>query len=48
VFYGERLLTSDNPEAEQDRRLFQRLGIAFETVVERDQMQPRGCHKQAI
>jgi biotin synthase len=48
VFYGERLLTSDNPEAEQDRRLFQRLGIAFETVVERDRSEPRGCHKQAV
>ncbi len=27
IFYGERLLTTDNPEQERDRRLFQRLGI---------------------
>ncbi|SOC23570.1 biotin synthase BioB [Alloalcanivorax xenomutans] len=27
IFYGERLLTTDNPEATHDRQLFQRLGI---------------------
>jgi biotin synthase len=27
IFYGERLLTTPNPEANQDRQLFQRLGI---------------------
>src|SRR5690606_14971536 len=27
IFYGERLLTTDNPEADHDTRLFQRLGI---------------------
>ncbi len=27
VFFGERLLTTDNPELQADRRLFQRLGI---------------------
>jgi biotin synthase len=27
IFYGERLLTTDNPEQERDRRLFRRLGI---------------------
>jgi biotin synthase len=27
IFYGERLLTTDNPEADHDRRLFDRLGI---------------------
>ena len=27
MFYGEQLLTTENPAAEQDRRLFQRLGI---------------------
>jgi biotin synthase len=30
MFYGERLLTTDNPEADADRRLFQRLGLNFE------------------
>ena len=27
IFYGERLLTTDNPEATHDRQLFNRLGI---------------------
>ena len=27
IFYGERLLTTDNPEADRDRQLFDRLGI---------------------
>ena len=27
VFYGEKLLTTGNPDVEQDRRLFERLGI---------------------
>lgn len=27
IFYGEKLLTTDNPETDRDRRLFERLGI---------------------
>ena len=27
IFYGEKLLTTGNPEADQDRRLFDRLGL---------------------
>jgi len=27
IFYGEQLLTTPNPEADEDRRLFERLGI---------------------
>lgn len=27
IFYGDKLLTTDNPEADHDRQLFQRLGI---------------------
>jgi len=27
IFYGEKLLTTDNPEADHDRELFQKLGI---------------------
>jgi biotin synthase len=34
VFYGERLLTTGNPEADRDRALFGRLGIAFEEHVD--------------
>ncbi len=29
IFYGERLLTTDNTEADEDRQLFKRLGIRF-------------------
>jgi len=32
IFYGEKLLTTDNPAAEHDERLFARLGIQAETV----------------
>jgi biotin synthase len=32
LFYGERLLTTPNPEADHDRRLFARLGIEAETA----------------
>ena len=32
IFYGDRLLTTDNPEANQDLDLFQRLGIRFEAA----------------
>ncbi|OFW85578.1 MAG: biotin synthase BioB [Alphaproteobacteria bacterium RIFCSPHIGHO2_01_FULL_40_8] len=28
IFYGEKLLTTSNPEMERDRRLFEKLGIA--------------------
>jgi len=34
IFYGERLLTTDNPETERDRALFQRLGLYMEQRVE--------------
>ena len=27
IFYGERLLTTENPETDRDRRLFQQLGV---------------------
>ncbi len=27
IFYGERLLTTDNPDTDHDRRLFERLGL---------------------
>ncbi len=34
MFYGERLLTTDNPEADADRKLFNRLGLNFEETQE--------------
>ncbi|MBI5040126.1 MAG: biotin synthase, partial [Gammaproteobacteria bacterium] len=27
IFYGERLLTTENPERDHDHRLFERLGL---------------------
>jgi len=48
VFYGERLLTTDNPEALKDRQLFERLGIDFEAVQAKDPNQPRACHRAAL
>ncbi|MDX1609742.1 MAG: biotin synthase BioB [Halofilum sp. (in: g-proteobacteria)] len=32
IFYGEKLLTTENPETDHDRALFARLGIQAETV----------------
>ena len=31
IFYGERLLTTDNPAADHDRTLFARLGMQMES-----------------
>ncbi|MCP1727959.1 biotin synthase [Natronospira proteinivora] len=32
IFYGDKLLTTDNPEADADQQLFQRLGLRPEAV----------------
>ncbi len=32
IFYGEKLLTADNPEPEEDNRLLQRLGLERESL----------------
>jgi biotin synthase len=42
MFYGERLLTTDNPETDRDRKLFSRLGIEMEKV-EDEQEAARVC-----
>ncbi|MCP3663214.1 MAG: biotin synthase BioB [Gammaproteobacteria bacterium] len=34
MFYGDRLLTTDNPEADEDLQLFKRLGLTFEEHAE--------------
>jgi biotin synthase len=34
MFYGERLLTTENPEIDRDLALFGRLGIQFEERIE--------------
>ncbi len=37
IFYGERLLTTDNPEAGHDRQLFDRLGIRMQAAAADEQ-----------
>ena len=34
VFLGDRLLTTSNPHADRDRRLFDKLGLRLETLSE--------------
>jgi biotin synthase len=34
IFYGEKLLTADNPNPEKDNELFSRLGLSKETQIE--------------
>lgn len=48
MFYGERLLTTPNAEAEGDERLFERLGLAFETVDVTERVAPGPCSRQAV
>ncbi len=44
IFYGERLLTTPNAEADRDRALFARLGLAFEEM-DAERTEPGACHK---
>lgn len=48
MFYGERLLTTPNAEAVSDERLFERLGLAFETVDATERTEPGPCSRQAV
>lgn len=48
MFYGERLLTTSNPESDHDRRLFERLGLAFETLDAGERKEPGPCSRQAV
>ena len=34
IFYGEKLLTTGNPDVERDQQLFQRLGLKTEALTE--------------
>jgi biotin synthase len=46
VFYGERLLTTPNAGTDRDRRLFDRLGMRFETVDASERSAPGPCIRQ--
>lgn len=47
VFYGERLLTTDNADQARDQALFQRLGLRFEALPLEDQDAPKACARTA-
>ena len=48
IFYGDRLLTTDNRETNRDLDLFQRLGIRFEAAhVEPRPAAGAACRKSA-
>ncbi len=48
IFYGERLLTTDNPEADRDRQLLERLGMHTEQAIETEVKAAKTpCAKQA-
>jgi biotin synthase len=47
VFYGERLLTTDNPDTDHDRRLFDRLGLRMEVNDETELSTAKSCGRSA-
>jgi biotin synthase len=47
IFYGDRLLTTDNPEQDHDMRLFERLGVRPEPLVRTPDEQPGACAPSA-
>ncbi|MFP4279964.1 MAG: biotin synthase BioB [Halochromatium sp.] len=47
VFYGDRLLTTDNAEVARDRQLFARLGLQPEVAEPEGRDQPGACHKSS-
>jgi len=48
IFYGERLLTTANAETGRDRRLFERLGLTFETYEPEGRGAPKGCDRSVV
>ncbi len=47
VFYGDRLLTTENAQTSADHRLFERLGLRFEAVDNGERSVPGPC-RQAV
>ena len=44
IFYGDRLLTTDNPDENHDKQLFNKLGINTTQVIQEDNKQSAcGC-----
>jgi biotin synthase len=46
IFYGDRLLTTDNPDERHDHALFQRLGIKVERSSEEAQSERESLHRE--
>jgi biotin synthase len=47
IFYGDRLLTTDNPEADRDRNLFERLGLRMAVHEEAELEASKPCGRAA-
>ncbi len=47
IFYGDRLLTTDNPEVDHDRTLFERLGLQMEETIAHEREAPGACERCA-
>lgn len=47
IFYGDQLLTTDNPETDRDKQLFERLGLNMEQKVETEIKAAKTCHAPA-
>ena len=47
IFYGDRLLTTGNPEADHDQELFARLGLRMEETVAHERETPGACERCA-
>jgi biotin synthase len=47
IFYGDRLLTTGNPEADHDQELFARLGLRLEETVAHERETPGACERCA-
>ncbi|NNJ91920.1 MAG: biotin synthase BioB [Gammaproteobacteria bacterium] len=47
IFYGDQLLTTDNPETDKDRQLFERLGLNMEEKIETEIKAAKTCHAPA-
>ena len=45
IFYGDRLLTTGNPEADHDRELFARLGLQMEEADLHERETPGACER---
>jgi biotin synthase len=43
IFYGDRLLTTDNPESDRDRELFERLGLRMAVSEEAELQAAKTC-----